>query len=52
MPPPAGASTLGSGFSATTDSVVRMTDAMEDAYWSAERVTLLGSTIPAAIMST
>ena len=52
MPPAAGASTLGSGLSATTDSVVRMTDAMEEAFCRAERVTLVGSTIPAAIMST
>ncbi len=52
MPPPAGASTLGSGLSATTDSVVRMTDAMEAAFCRAERVTLVGSTMPADIMST
>ena len=52
MPPAAGASTLGSGLSATTDSVVRMTDAMEEAFCRAERVTLVGSTIPADIMST
>ena len=52
MPPPAGASTLGSGLSATTDSVVKMTDAMEAAFCRAERVTLVGSTMPADIMST
>ena len=41
-----------SGLSATTASVVRNSAAMEAAFCSAERVTLAGSMMPAAIMST
>ena len=41
-----------SGLSATTASVVRNSAAMEAAFCSAERVTLAGSMMPSAIMST
>ena len=41
----------GSGLSATRDSVVSSTEATELAFSSAERVTLVGSTMPEAIMS-
>ena len=41
-----------SGLSATTASVVRKSAAMEAAFCSAVRVTLAGSMMPAAIMST
>ena len=47
----AAASAAGSFLSATTDSVVSITEAMEEAFWSAERVTFVGSTMPALIMS-
>ena len=42
----------GSGLSATRDSVVSTMAATEAAFSRAERVTLAGSTMPAAIMST
>jgi hypothetical protein len=48
---PAGAFSF-SGLSATTTSVVRNRAAMEAAFWSADRVTLAGSMIPAASRST
>ncbi len=41
-----------SGISVTTASVVSTMAAIEAAFWSAERVTLAGSTIPASNMST
>jgi len=41
-----------SGFSATTTSVVRNRPAIDAAFCSAERVTLAGSMMPAAIRST
>ena len=40
-----------SGASATTASVVRMFFAIEAAFWSAERVTMVGSMIPALTRS-
>jgi hypothetical protein len=49
IPPPAGAF---SGLSATTASVVRNSAAIDAAFCSAERVTLAGSMMPSAIMST
>ena len=56
MPPMSGmagaAGAAGAGLSATRDSVVSRVAAMEAAFCRAERVTLVGSTIPAAIMST
>ena len=55
MPPMsgmAGAGAAGAGLSATRDSVVSRVAAMEAAFCRAERVTLVGSTIPAVIMST
>ena len=55
IPPIPGAGAAGAGFSsflsATTDSVVRMTDAMDAAFCRAERVTFVGSTMPDAIIS-
>ena len=45
MPPAAGAGS-GSGLLTTSASVVRTVDATEAAFWSAERVTFVGSTIP------
>ena len=60
MPPPMppwaaaaaiAASALGSGLSATRDSVVRTQEAMDAAFSSAVRVTLVGSTMPDGIMS-
>ena len=50
---PAGAAGAGAGsfLSATSDSVVSTIAATEAAFCRAERVTLVGSTIPAAIMS-
>ena len=50
MPPAAGAGS-GSGLLTTSASVVRTVDATEEAFWSAERVTFVGSTIPFSIMS-
>ncbi len=47
----AGAAAAGSFLSATKDSVVNTMAAMEAAFCSAERVTFVGSTIPAEIMS-
>ncbi len=47
----AGAGAGGSGLSATRDSVVSRTAATEAAFSRAERVTLVGSTMPAEIMS-
>ncbi len=41
-----------SGISVTTASVVRTMAAIDAAFWSAERVTLAGSTMPASNMST
>ena len=52
MSPPAGAGAGGSGLSATRDSVVSTMAATLAAFSRAERVTLAGSTMPAAIMST
>gem|GEM_PF-4266977 len=49
-PPGIGAS--GSGLSVTRVSVVSTIAAMDAAFWSAERVTFAGSTMPAPIMST
>ena len=60
MPPPMppwaaaaaiAASALGSGLSATRDSVVSTQEAMDAAFSSAVRVTLVGSTMPDGIMS-
>ena len=56
MPPPwaaaaMAASALGSGLSATRDSVVRTQEAMDAAFSRAVRVTLVGSTMPDGIMS-
>ena len=48
-PPPAGSF---SGTSATIASVVRMFLAIDAAFWSAERVTIAGSMMPAATRST
>ena len=52
-PPPgmAGAAEAFSGFSAMTASVVRKSAAMEAAFCSAERVTMVGSMIPALTRS-
>ena len=47
----AAASAAGSGLSTTRDSVVRTQEAMEAAFSREERVTLVGSTMPQAIMS-
>ena len=47
----AAASAAGSGLSATMDSVVRTQAPMDAAFSSAVRVTFVGSTIPAGIMS-
>ena len=49
MPPPPPPS---SGLSATTASVVMMFLAIDAAFWSAERVTIAGSMIPAFTRST
>ena len=43
---------LDSGRSATSDSVVNTIEATEAAFCSAERVTLVGSTMPASVMTT
>ena len=55
IPPMSGAGAAtgagGSGLSATRDSVVSRVPAMEAAFSRAERVTLVGSTIPDSIMS-
>src|SRR6185312_1732726 len=51
-PGPAGAAGVFSGLSATTASVVRNSAAIDDAFCSAERVTLAGSMMPAASRST
>ena len=48
----AATSASGLGLSATRDSVVSTLAAMEAAFSREERVTLVGSTMPAAIMST
>ena len=45
------AGAAGSLISATSDSVVSTIAATEDAFWRAERVTFVGSTIPASIIS-
>ena len=50
-PIPAGAAGAGSLMSATIDSVVKTVAAIDAAFWSAERVTFVGSTIPAPTMS-
>lgn len=47
----AGAAGVSSLISATRLSVVSTIAATEAAFWSAERVTFVGSTIPAGIMS-
>src|SRR5437867_8020891 len=47
----AGALSSSSGFSTTIASVVSSSDATLVAFWSAERTTLAGSTIPAFTMS-
>ena len=58
MPPPwaaaaaMAASAAGSGLSTTRDSVVSTQAAMEAAFSREERVTLVGSTMPAGIIST
>ncbi len=54
MPPmsPPGIAGAFSGLSATTASVVRNSAAIDAAFWRAERVTLAGSMMPSAIMST
>ena len=56
IPPMSGmagaAGAAGAGLSATRASVVSRVAAMEAAFCRAERVTLVGSTMPAAIMST
>src|SRR5882672_2820844 len=46
MPPPGMLGFSSSGASVITASVVNTSDAIETAFWSAERVTLVGSTIP------
>lgn len=55
MPPMSGAAGAAAGagslISATRDSVVSTMEATEEAFCNAERVTLVGSTIPASIMS-
>lgn len=53
IPPPAPPpdAPLGSGFSTTTVSVVSSSPAMEAAFWSAVRVTLVGSITPASTRS-
>ena len=51
MPPPGMPTGSFSGASATTHSVVRMFLAIEAAFWSAERVTIVGSMTPAATRS-
>jgi len=43
MPPPAGASFFSSGISETMASVVRSSDAIDDAFCSAERTTFVRS---------
>ena len=48
----AAASAAGSGLSVTSDSVVSTIAATDDAFSSAERVTFVGSRIPALNMST
>ncbi len=50
--PPGMAGAAFSGLSATTASVVRNSAAIDAAFCSAERVTLAGSIMPSAIMST
>ena len=50
--PPAGAAGSGCGISATRDSVVSTIAAMEAAFWSALRVTFVGSMIPRSTIST
>ena len=55
MPPPmpaCGAAASFSGWLTTSASVVSTVAATEAAFWSAERVTFFGSTIPFSIMST
>ena len=54
MPPPgmAGAAFSSSFFSTTTHSVVSRSEAMDAAFCSAVRVTLVGSRMPAYTMST
>ena len=52
MSPPGAAGAAFSGLSATTASVVRKRPAMLAAFCSAERVTLAGSMMPAAMRST
>jgi hypothetical protein len=47
----AGTSTSRSGFSVTTASVVSRRPAIDAAFWSAVRVTLVGSMTPAATRS-
>ena len=48
MPPPGAASAgFSSFFSTTTHSVVRSKPAIDAAFWSAKRVTLVGSITPA-----
>ena len=49
--PPAGIAGASSSGSATTTSVVTIRLPMEAAFWSALRVTIAGSIIPAAIRS-
>ena len=52
MPPPAGAGAAGGvGISVTMDSVVRSVEATEAAFWSTERVTLVGSMMPLSSIS-
>src|SRR6185295_5316023 len=46
-PPGIGASLLSSGMLQTSASVVRSSDAIDDAFWSAERTTFAGSMTPA-----
>ena len=50
-PPAAAAGSSASGRSTTTASVVRSRPAIEAAFWSAVRVTLVGSITPAFTMS-
>ena len=46
-PPPCGASFFSSGMSQTSASVVSSSEAIDDAFWSAERTTFAGSMTPA-----
>src|SRR6266480_770687 len=53
MPPPPGidgASFFSSGISETRASVVRSRDAMDEAFWSAERTTLAGVIDPTKVV--